>query len=58
MSDASLSKFDGLITGVNNPADAMTKSAPNRSLQMLIDTNEVNIEVEGWVDRKLTTVVT
>jgi hypothetical protein len=46
------------ITGASNPADAMTKSAPNRSLQMLIDTNEVNIEVEGWVDRKLTTVVT
>ena len=45
------------ITGASNPVDAMTKSAPNRSLQVLIDTNEVDIEVEGWVDRKLILVV-
>ena len=41
------------ITGASNPADAMIKS-----VQTLIDTNEVDIEVEGWVDRKLTTAAT
>jgi hypothetical protein len=46
------------ITRASNPADAMIKLVLNRSLQVLIDTNEVDIEVEGWVDRKLTSVVT
>jgi hypothetical protein len=45
------------ITGASNLVDTITKSAPNRSLQVLIDTNEVDIEMEGWMDRKLTSVV-
>jgi len=39
------------INGKDNPADAMTKSIPNKALQSLIDTNELQIRVEGWVQR-------
>lgn len=39
------------INGASNPADAMTKGAPNAALSRLIDTNEVEIAIEGWVER-------
>lgn len=39
------------IHGDSNPADAMTKGKPCRALQDLIDTNELRINVDGWVER-------
>lgn len=39
------------IDGRDNPADAMTKATPNTALETLIDTNELRIRVEGYVDR-------
>src|SRR5436190_23880544 len=39
------------INGNDNPADAMTKSNPVKALQNLVDTNELVIRVEGWVQR-------
>jgi hypothetical protein len=39
------------INGNDNPADAMTKAKPNPSLETFIDTNKLNIRVEGWVKR-------
>ncbi|EED11471.1 hypothetical protein TSTA_007610 [Talaromyces stipitatus ATCC 10500] len=42
------------IDGESNPADAMTKSKPYRALQALIDTNKLNINVDGWVERSTT----
>ncbi|HEY2455482.1 MAG TPA: hypothetical protein VGI71_23255 [Scandinavium sp.] len=40
------------INGHDNPADAMTKSAPNKSLETFLDTNSLRIRVEGWVKRE------
>jgi hypothetical protein len=40
------------INGKDNPADAMTKSTPNRALEMFIDSNQLSVRVEGWVQRK------
>ena len=40
------------IHGDDNPADAMTKSNPNKSLERLVDSNKLTIRVEGWVKRK------
>jgi hypothetical protein len=31
----------------DNPADAMTKSTPNKALEKLIDTNQLGVRVEG-----------
>lgn len=39
------------INGNDNPADAMTKANPNKALQKFIDTNNLNIRIEGWVQR-------
>ena len=39
------------INGVDNSADAMTKSNSNKALDLLIDKNELKIRVEGWVKR-------
>ena len=39
------------INGNDNPADAMTKSNPVKALQNLVDTNELVVRVEGWVQR-------
>jgi hypothetical protein len=39
------------INGVSNPADAMTKSNANSALQSLVSTNELNVKVQGWVQR-------
>jgi hypothetical protein len=40
------------IDGKDNPADAMTKSVPNKALEKFLDTNQIQIQVEGWVQRK------
>src|SRR5438552_2854002 len=39
------------INGQDNPADAMTKSTPNKALEKFLDTNQLTIRVEGWVKR-------
>ena len=39
------------INGHNNPADAMTKLTPNKTLETFIDTNKLRIRVEGRVRR-------
>jgi hypothetical protein len=39
------------IHGDDNLADALTKGAPNRSLERFIDGDGVTIRVEGWVSR-------
>ena len=39
------------IDGRDNPADAMTKSGPNNALEALINTNELELRVQGWVHR-------
>jgi len=35
------------INGKDNPADAMTKSTPNKALEKFIDSNQLNVRVEG-----------
>ncbi|KAI1001862.1 hypothetical protein K3495_g6346 [Podosphaera aphanis] len=40
------------IKGLDNPADAMTKGNPNKALETLIDKNNLEIKVEGWVKRE------
>ena len=40
------------IDGKDNPADAMTKSTPNKALEKFIDSNQLKVRVEGWVQRK------
>jgi hypothetical protein len=40
------------IDGKDNPANAMTKSNPNKALEKFIDSNQLSIRVEGWVHRK------
>ena len=40
------------IDGKDNPADAMTKSNPNKALERFIDSNQLTVRVEGWVQRK------
>jgi len=39
------------INGQDNPADAMTKSNPNKALETFISTNSLDVRVEGWVKR-------
>ena len=39
------------ISGPSNPADSMTKTAPNAALASLVTTNEIELGIEGWVDR-------
>ena len=39
------------ISGNSNPADVMTKTLPNKALQQLIDSNQLTVNVEGWVQR-------
>lgn len=39
------------INGVDNPADAMTKSSPNQALTRFIDNNTLSIRMDGSVDR-------
>jgi len=40
------------IDGRGNPADAMTKGAPCGALKRLIDTNRLQVRVDGWVKRE------
>ncbi len=40
------------INRKDNPADAMTKSTPNKALEKFIDSNQLNVRVEGQVQRK------
>ncbi|EED20801.1 hypothetical protein TSTA_039950 [Talaromyces stipitatus ATCC 10500] len=42
------------IDGESNLADIMIKSNPCRALQALINTNKLNINVDGWVERSTT----
>lgn len=42
------------INGKDNPADAMTKANPNKALEKFIDSNQLTVRVEGWVQRKET----
>jgi hypothetical protein len=35
----------------DNPADAMTKATANASMEQLINTNELKLRVQGWVNR-------
>ena len=39
------------INGQDNPADAMTKSNPNKALEKFITTNRIQVRVDGWVER-------
>ena len=39
------------INGEANPADAMTKGKPCAALTNLIDTNRINLQAIGWVER-------
>ena len=39
------------IDGRDNPADSMTKAKSNQALQALIDANELELRVQGWVHR-------
>ncbi|KAI0990921.1 hypothetical protein K3495_g17266 [Podosphaera aphanis] len=39
------------IDDSDNPADAMTKSSPNRALETLINDNKLKMRVQGWVKR-------
>ncbi|KHJ34052.1 hypothetical protein EV44_g3926 [Erysiphe necator] len=40
------------INGDDNPADAMTKVSPTKSLELLVNTNKLTVRMEGWVERK------
>ena len=44
---ASVAKGWAMIDGKDNPADAMTKSAPNRALENFLTTNCLQVRVEG-----------
>lgn len=39
------------INGEDNPADAMTKINCNDALKRFLDTNQLDVRVEGWVKR-------
>jgi hypothetical protein len=39
------------INGNDNPADAMTKATLNTALTTFLDSNNLNIRVEGWAKR-------
>jgi hypothetical protein len=40
------------IDGRDNPADSMTKGAPCGALKGLIDTNRLQVRIDGWVERE------
>ena len=37
------------IDGRDNPADSITKPGPNTAMETLIDTNKLELRVQGWV---------
>ncbi|SLM35436.1 hypothetical protein PMAA_015440 [Lasallia pustulata] len=39
------------IKGPTNPADAMTKEKPCPALRRIIDSNKIEVDVDGWVER-------
>ncbi|KAF1360357.1 hypothetical protein EJ07DRAFT_165511 [Lizonia empirigonia] len=39
------------IDGRDNPADSMTKAGCNAAMENLINSNELNLRVQGWVNR-------
>ena len=39
------------IDGEANPADAMTKGKPYTALMRLINTNQIDLQAVGWVER-------
>ncbi|KHJ33788.1 hypothetical protein EV44_g4070 [Erysiphe necator] len=39
------------INGQDNPADAMTKINPTNALRQIVDSHEIRVRVEGWVER-------
>ena len=39
------------IKGDKNPADAMTKDKGCDALQRIVDTNQLDLDLEGWVER-------
>ena len=43
------------ITGDSNPADSMTKSTSNGALKNLVSTNNIDVKVQGWVQREAST---
>ena len=42
------------IKGDKNPTDAMTKDKGCDALQRLVDTNQLDLDLEGWVERQNT----
>ena len=40
------------IQGDKNPADAMTKEKPCNALRKLMDTNKLELDIDGWVERE------
>ena len=43
------------INSNDNPANAMTKANPNKALERFVESNELVIRVEGYVDRAAAT---
>ena len=39
------------INSQDNPANAMTKSTPNKALEKFLDINYLKVRMEGWVKR-------
>lgn len=39
------------IKEINIPADGITKEKPCDALQRIIETNEIDIDIKGWVER-------
>ena len=39
------------IDGKDNPADSMTKNTPCTALKTLVNTNQLKVKVDGWVER-------
>ena len=39
------------IDGGSNPAAAMTKGTPNRALERFVDSNQLKVKMEGFVER-------
>jgi hypothetical protein len=40
------------IDGRDNPADSMTKAGSNSAMEHLIDHNQLELRVQGWVNRR------
>ena len=39
------------VDGRDNPADAMTKAGCNSAMETLINFNELELRLQGWVNR-------